>query len=96
MQEAAEQFERTARVYAESEVRIRALAGAAESHEAAGADAAAVAALAVLVSDYPNSYEAVLARERLRTYSLPDSTLLYDEVPDTTALPGGPQESTVQ
>ena len=93
-EEAAEQFERTARVYAENEVRVRALAGAAESHEAAGADTAAVAALAVLVSDYPSSYEAVLAREKLRTYSLADSTFLYGEAPDTTASPGGPQEST--
>jgi len=88
--EAAEQFERTARVYENREVRVRALAGAAESHEAAGADAEAVAALTLLVSDYPDSYEAVLARERLRTYSLPDSTLLYGDAPDTTALPGGP------
>jgi tetratricopeptide (TPR) repeat protein len=87
--EAAEQFERTARVYENRETRVRALAGAAESHEAAGADAEAVAALALLVSDYPDSYEAVLARERLRTYSLPDSTLLYGDAPDTTALPGG-------
>ncbi len=90
--EAAEQFERTARVYEKREVRVRALAGAAESHEAAGADAEAVAALALLVSDYPDSYEAVLARERLRTYSLPDSTLLYGEAPDTTAVPGDPPE----
>ena len=94
--EAAEQFERTARVYEKREVRVRALAGAAESHEAAGADAEAVAALALLVSDYPDSYEAVLARERLRTYSLPDSTLLYGEAPDTTALPGDPPESPEQ
>jgi hypothetical protein len=91
-EEAAEQFETTASVYAENEIRVRALAGAAESHEAAGADTAAVAALELLVSDYPNSYEAVLARERLRTYSLPDSTLLYGEAPDTTALPGDPPE----
>jgi hypothetical protein len=95
--EAAEQFERTARVYDDMEVRVRALAGAAESHEAAGADAEAVAALALLVSDYPDSYEAVLARERLRTYSLPDSTLLYGDAPDTTALlPDDPPESPEQ
>jgi len=94
--EAAELFERTAHVYEQSEVRIRALAGAAESHEAAGADAEAVAALALLISDYPESYEAVLARERLRTYSLPDSTLTYGEAPDTTAVPGDPPESLEQ
>ncbi len=94
--EAAELFERTARVYEKSEIRVRALAGAAQSHEAAGADAEAVAALALLVSDYPDSYEAVLARERLRTYSLPDSTLLYGEAPDTTAVPGEPPESPEQ
>jgi len=94
--EAAEQFERTARVYDNREVRVRALAGAAESHEAAGADTQAVAALALLVSDYPDSYEAVLARERLRTYSLPDSTLLHGDAPDTTALPDDPPESPEQ
>ena len=84
-------------MYEKREVRVRALAGAAESHEAAGADAEAVAALALLVSDYPDSYEAVLARERLRTYSLPDSTLLYGDAPDTAALlPGDPPESPEQ
>ena len=91
--EAAEQFERTARVCEEREVRVRALAGAAESHEAARADAQAVAALERLLADYPDSYEAVLARERLRTYSLPDSTLLDGEAPDTSAAQGGPPES---
>ncbi len=94
--EAAKQFERTARAYKNRETRVRALAGAAESHEVAGADVEAVAALTLLVSDYPDSYEAVLARERLRTYSLPDSTLLYGEAPDTTALPGDPPESPEQ
>ena len=94
--EAAEQFERTARVYQETEVRVRALAGAAESHEAAGADTAAVAALERLLADYPDSYEAVLARERLRAYSLSDSTFLYGETPDTTAAQDGPPESPEQ
>lgn len=94
--EAAEQFERTARVYQESEVRVRALAGAAESHEASGTDASAVAALERLLSDYPDSYEAVLAREKLRTYSFADSTLTYGEDPDTTAARGGTPESPEQ
>ncbi|MCK4409698.1 MAG: hypothetical protein KAW67_06405, partial [Candidatus Eisenbacteria sp.] len=94
--EAAEQFERTGRAYEERQIRVPALAGAAESHEAAGADAAAVAALKRLLADYPDSYEAVLARERLRTYSFPDSTLLYGEDPDTTAARGDPPESPEQ
>ena len=94
--EAAEQFERTARVYDEREIRVRALAGAAESHEASGADAAAVAALKRLLADYPDSYEAVLAREGLRTYSFADSTLLYGEGPDTTAARGDTLESPEQ
>jgi tetratricopeptide (TPR) repeat protein len=91
--EAAELFERTASVYRESEVRVRALAGAAESHEASGADSAAVAALNRLLADYPDSYEAVLAREALRTYSFAESTLLYSEDPDTTAARGDAPES---
>ena len=91
--EAAEQFERTARVYEDAEVRVRALAGAAESHEASGADAAAVAALKRLLADYPDSFEAVLASERLRTYSFADSTLLHGEEPDTTAARGDTLES---
>lgn len=72
-EEAAEQFERTARIYGESGVRVRALAGAAESHEYAGADSSAVAALQSIVTDYPDSYEAVLAREKLRSHALADS-----------------------
>lgn len=94
--EAALQFERTARVYEERQIRVRALAGAAESHETAGADSAAVAALKQLLADYPDSYEAVLALERLRTYSFPDSTLLLGEDPDTTATQGDPPESPEQ
>jgi TolA-binding protein len=74
--EAAGQFERTARTFPESDLRPRALAGAAESHRAAGADSAAVAALERLVADHPDDYEAVLARERLRNYVLPDSSAL--------------------
>ncbi len=92
--EAAEQFDRTARVYEEAEVR--ALAGAAESHEASGADSAAVAALKRLLADHPDSYEAVLARDRLRTYSFADSTLLYDDGSDTTAARGDTLESPEQ
>jgi len=94
--EAAEQFETTARVYEEAEVRVRALAGAAESHEASGADSAAVAALKRLLADYPDSYEAVLAREELRTYSFADSTLLSGGEPDTTAARDDTLESPEQ
>lgn len=94
--EAAEQFDITARVYEEAEVRVRALAGAAESHEASGADSAAIAALKRLLADHPDSYEAVLARERLRTYSFAESTLLYDEASDTTAARGDTLESPEQ
>ena len=71
--EAAEQFETMARVNVDAEILAPALAGAAESHEAAGQSEEAVAALRRLVSDYPDTYEAVLARERLRTYALTDS-----------------------
>ncbi|MFH1864331.1 MAG: tetratricopeptide repeat protein [Candidatus Eisenbacteria bacterium] len=88
-EEAAEQFEATARVYAESEIRPQALAGAAESHDATGADSLAVVALKRLLSDHPDSYEAVLARERLRSYSFPDSTVLLGGTADTTALMTG-------
>jgi tetratricopeptide (TPR) repeat protein len=94
--EAAEQFERTARVFPESEFRPRALAGAAESHEAAGADSAALAALLQLVADHPDDYEAVLARERLRGYALPDSAALEAVEADSAAAVDEPAESSEQ
>ncbi len=94
--EAAEQFEETVRVYVESEVRPRALAGAARSHEAAGADSLALVALRRLLSDHPDSYEAVLARERLRDYASPDSTAVPGVVADTTALDDGTPSITEQ
>lgn len=84
-EEAAEQFETTASVYTDSEVRPRALAGAAESRRAVGDDSLAVVALQQLLLDHPDSYEAVLAREKLRDYSLPDSTGVLGDTPDTTA-----------
>ncbi|MFH1689493.1 MAG: tetratricopeptide repeat protein [Candidatus Eisenbacteria bacterium] len=88
-EEAAEQFEATARIYVESEMRPQALAGAAQSRDATGADSLAVAALRRLLSDHPDSYEAVLARERLRNYSFPDSTAVLGDTADTTALETG-------
>lgn len=90
-EEAALQFESTVRTYEESDVRPRALAGAAQSHEAVGADSLAVAALRLLVSDHPDSYEAVLARERLRDYALSDTTGLFAVTADSTALDAGTQ-----
>jgi tetratricopeptide (TPR) repeat protein len=74
--EAAEQFELTARVYEDSEVRVRALAGAADARESSGGLGAAVEALRAIVDDYPESYEAVLAREKLRTLAAADTTSL--------------------
>ena len=72
--DAAEQFETLAQVHEDHYLRPRALAGAAESHEAAGSHAAAIDALERLVNEYPDSFEAVLARERLSTYAMPDTT----------------------
>jgi tetratricopeptide (TPR) repeat protein len=72
--EAAEQFERTAGVYRDSEVRVRALAGAAEARESAGEFGRARASLELIVLDYPDSYEAVLAREKLRDLAPADTT----------------------
>jgi len=83
--DAAKQFETTARVHEDKEIRALALAGAAESREAVGEHAAAVAALRRLLEDCPDSYEAVLARERLRTYALTDSTALAGATADTAA-----------
>lgn len=79
--DAAEQFETTARVHDDHYLRPRALAGAAESHEAAGNHAAALEALERIVTEYPGSFEAVLARERLTTYTIPDTVAPAE--PDT-------------
>jgi tetratricopeptide (TPR) repeat protein len=94
--EAAEQFERTARTFPESEFRPKALAGAAESHEAAGEDSAAIAALRRLVADHPDDYEAVLARAHLRTYALRDSAAFEAVEADSAAAVDESAESTEQ
>jgi tetratricopeptide (TPR) repeat protein len=67
--EAAAEFDHVAETYADDDVRIRALAGAAESHEAAGAPVVALRALEMLASEFPNTLEGVLARERAGTLS---------------------------
>jgi len=71
--EAAERFLTTARVYADSEIRVRALAGAAEAFGGAGDTERERAALESIVASYPESYEAVIARERLRRIPPPDT-----------------------
>jgi len=81
--EAAEQIERTARVYEDSEARVRALAGAAEARESSGGLDAAAEALRLIVEDYPESYEAVLARERLRALAAADTTSLIGTLADS-------------
>ena len=77
-EEAAERFERTAADYPDHESRAAALAGAAESREALEDEESVVRWLTALVAEYPDSYEAVLARERLRGRALPDTTAAAD------------------
>ena len=72
--EAAEEFEVVARVYKDHGLRVQALAGTAECYEALGEARRAADALTALVTEYPNSYEAVLAREKLRRRALADTT----------------------
>ena len=91
--EAAEQFETAARIHEDGGIRRRALKGAAESHEASGHHAEAVAALELLLAGYPDSYEGVLAREKLRTYAVPDSSALLGDAPDTTGTADAPGDS---
>lgn len=88
--EAAELFELIASTYPDHELRPRALAGAAEGHETAGADSAAIAALERLLEEHPESYEATLARDRLRTYE----PRAVDEAPgETGEAPGDTTET---
>jgi TolA-binding protein len=65
--EATAQFERVVEEYPDHGVRAHALAGAVECHVAAGRDSAAAAFLGDLESNYPSSYEAVLARDLFET-----------------------------
>ncbi len=67
--EAAAEFDHVAETYPDDDVRIRALAGAAESHQAAGAPVVALRALEMLASEFPHTLEGVLARERASTLS---------------------------
>jgi tetratricopeptide (TPR) repeat protein len=61
------QFERVVEEFPDHGVRPHALAGAVECHAAAARDSAAAAFLAVLDSEYPASFEAVLARDLYET-----------------------------
>ncbi|MBN2566326.1 MAG: tetratricopeptide repeat protein, partial [Candidatus Eisenbacteria bacterium] len=65
-EEAGRLFERVAEANPEHDLRAQALAGAAESYLTEGDIAAAARALGRVAQDYPDSYEAVVARERLR------------------------------
>jgi hypothetical protein len=87
--EAAEQFGLTARVYEEPEIRAAALAGAADSHVAAGEPQAAADALRDLLECCPDTYEAVLAQEHLRRLPPPDSLALPGAAADSTTVPDG-------
>ena len=76
--EAAEEFERAVRTLSDESAKARGLAGAAEAYEAAGDDQSARKALEALVDEHPGSYEAVLARNKLRAYAAADTTAPAD------------------
>lgn len=79
LEQAAIQFERTAEEHGEHDVRPHALAGAVECHAAAGSDSAAHAALSVLEAEYPETFEAILARDLLeRVTAARDTTAVED------------------
>jgi tetratricopeptide (TPR) repeat protein len=67
--EAAEQFDHVAATYVEPDVRMQALAGAAEGHEANDEPLAALTTLATLAAEYPGTFAGVVAAERVRTLS---------------------------
>jgi len=86
--EAAEQFERTAGAYAGHDARREALVGAAASHEERGDIARAIAALTAVIDEYPDTYDAVIAEDHLRTVAA--DTLTAAGAPDSTTVPPAP------
>jgi tetratricopeptide (TPR) repeat protein len=84
--DAATEFERVADGYPSHDVTPRALFGAAQALRAAGDTAGAHAALRTLVNGYPETFEAVLAREDLRTLTSALGALGPDS---TSVLPSG-------
>ena len=88
---AAARFEEIARAFASRDVRLEALVGLWESREAAGDVEGEEAAIETLTREYPGTFGAVIARERLRALELPDATL-RTESPDTTQAYGAPRE----
>jgi tetratricopeptide (TPR) repeat protein len=87
-EEAAEQFERTARAYADHGARREALVGAAASHEERGDTERMIAALTAVIDEYPDTYDAVLAADHLRAVAA-DSLTAAGE-PDSIAVPPAP------
>jgi len=87
-EEAAERFEATARAHPDHDARLAALAGAARSHEEAGDAARAAVSLAAIVAEFPGTYDAVLAEERLR--GLAETAPRSEESPDSTAATQAP------
>lgn len=88
---AAARFEQIARAFASRDVRLEALVGLWESREAAGDVEGEETAIETLTREYPGTFEAVIARERLRALEHPDATL-RPEPPDTTQADRTPRE----
>ena len=82
------EFERIVEAFPEHGVRPHALAGAIECYVAAGSDSLARAALSLLEGDYPESFEAVLARDLVET-----SAAARDTVAPAPQEPGEGAES---
>lgn len=86
--EAAEQFEKAARMGSDSGARLEALVGAAASHEEQGDTGRMVAALTAIVDEFPDTYDAVLAEDHLRAVAA--DTLTAAGRPDSTTVPPAP------
>lgn len=84
---AAARFEDVARTFADRDVRLDALVGLWESREAAGDLSGTRVAIEALTSEYPGTFEAVLAREKLRVLEVAGATPGLGP-PDTTATSG--------
>ncbi len=88
--DAAREFERIIATYADPDVRIRALAGAAASHEDANNTAAAILHFTMLSEEFPESFEGILAEERARLIQPPEPDEGDDPLPnDRTETPAG-------
>ncbi len=91
--EAAEHFEHVAATYVDPDVRMQALAGAGESHEANDAPLDALTALATLAAEFPDTFAGVVAAERVRVLSEQVAAAMEAAAADTGATGGTSAEA---